>query len=836
MQLCREYFSGRSRQLNAEVLFVLRAFRLWGDRQIRMRSISWVAAACFALFVFAGYYKAADVLSFVPLDLTLLFWLASGMFCLMALWRRRALPPGSLAILGVFLLMTVGLHWPEDLTTYAAQKELRLFSLSALAAFGPLVLLQGEDERRVFVYGVALLGVIMAALAVMEIMIGGETGRPGVFNTNPILLGRASGFAVIVLFLVYWQRQINLAIFLVLVGITFLALLASESRGPLVALLVTMAGVVLLCVRASWGRLWNGGTVLASVTGLTIAVFYIHSDGARLAGRFMRLLTGNWGGSETSRWSLWKEAGNLVTELPLGVGWGRMTDWIQVRHRTDLLEYPHNIFLEIALEAGWPAAIGFLLLVSWALAIGIRRALDASPAVGSHRSIDGPLLFAAPAYWLLCAQVSGDVNDNRPLWAMIGMVLAARGASLAGKAAWRVDGHPAEVSLPPEASLDDGKRVLHVSSAHRVSDGRIAQKEAQALSVAGYDVTVLGLARSEGTTLPDGPKFVEYDTPASRVRRFLVRLPWLLQYCLKHRFDVYHLHDPDLIPVGFILKLWGRRVIYDVHESYPMVILDRDWIPQVLRPSLSHLWRMVESAFVRWADLTIAAHDPVKRQFHGGNVITVHNYPIEDDLAVANPRPMAGRACHVIYHGDLTEQRGLLTMIDAIAKVELDQTPVLRLAGSLTPTLQRKIAGRPGFQSTNYLGWLGKEGLVEELGQARAGLVLLHPMNNYKVIRPNKLYEYMAAGLPVIASDFPHWREVVAPANCGLLVDPLDSSAIARAIEYLLTHPEEAAAMGERGRKAVSERYNWQSECNKFIAAYEQLFGHVCQTEARREA
>src|SRR3546814_3897042 len=82
--------------------------------------------------------------------------------------------------------------------------------------------------------------------------------------------------------------------------------------------------------------------------------------------------------------------------------------------------------------------------------------------------------------------------------------------------------------------------------------------------------------------------------------------------------------------------------------------------------------------------------------------------------------------------------------------------------------------------------------LAEEMAQARAGLVLLHPTNNYLVIRPNKLFEYMAAGLPVIASDFGHWREVVEPAGCGLLVNPTDTRAIARAIEHLIGHPEEA--------------------------------------------
>lgn len=372
--------------------------------------------------------------------------------------------------------------------------------------------------------------------------------------------------------------------------------------------------------------------------------------------------------------------------------------------------------------------------------------------------------------------------------------------------------------------LSDPRTVLHVSSAHRVSDGRISQKEAKALSAVGYDVTVLALDRADGTSLPSGPRFLQYDAPASRLRRFLVRLPWLLVYCLKHRYDVYHLHDPDLVLLGFVLKLAGRRVIYDVHEAYPMVVLDRDWIPRPLRPLLSLLWRRLEEAFVRRADLTIVAHDAVKRQFRCGRIVTVQNFPIAEDPVSKRAVAMPQRPPRVMYHGDLTEQRGLLTMIDAIAAVTGVEKPELRLGGSLPPAMAARIGLMRGMERTTYLGWLNAERLAEEMTLARAGLVLLHPTRNYLVIRPNKLFEYMAARLPVIASDFPHWREVVQGTGCGLLVDPLDSAAIARAIEYLFAHPKEAAEMGARGWEAVLLRYNWRSERQNLLSGYASLF------------
>ena len=121
--------------------------------------------------------------------------------------------------------------------------------------------------------------------------------------------------------------------------------------------------------------------------------------------------------------------------------------------------------------------------------------------------------------------------------------------------------------------------------------------------------------------------------------------------------------------------------------------------------------------------------------------------------------------------------------------------------------MEREVKARPGWGRVNELGYVNRQGVRETLGRSVAGLVTLHPIVNYLDALPVKMFEYMAAGIPVIASNFPLWRGIIEGNECGLCVDPLDSGAIAEAIDYLVNHPEEACRMGGNGRMAISTRY-----------------------------
>ena len=118
----------------------------------------------------------------------------------------------------------------------------------------------------------------------------------------------------------------------------------------------------------------------------------------------------------------------------------------------------------------------------------------------------------------------------------------------------------------------------------------------------------------------------------------------------------------------------------------------------------------------------------------------------------------------------------------------------------------------PGWERVRFLGQVPRAEIVKAMDGARVGIVLNHPRPNYLEAWSTKMFEYMARGLPVVCSNFPLWAEIVGGADCGIAVDPRDPAAIADAIRRLNEDPALARRLGENGRRAVAERYNWEAE------------------------
>lgn len=384
----------------------------------------------------------------------------------------------------------------------------------------------------------------------------------------------------------------------------------------------------------------------------------------------------------------------------------------------------------------------------------------------------------------------------------------------------------ADVSRPrPVGSTERAKlRVAHLSSVHEPFDTRIFYKECAALAAAGHDVSLV--APYEGD-VEDSLVHVHPITPRrGRLNRMTRTVCEVYRTARKLDADVYHFHDPELIPVGLLLKWRGKHVVYDAHEDLPRQMRSKYWIPRWLRGPLAIVVELLERPAARWFDAVVAATPSIARRFPAALTVVVRNYPIATEFASVAGEGYDARAQTVVYVGAITEPRGARQMVAAMGCLPQRFDALLELVGTFTPTLlEGELVLEDAWSRVVYHGYQKRDGVASVLSRARLGLVVLQPRPNYLEALPVKLFEYMAAGIPCVVSDFPLWREIVESAQCGLLVDPSDPEAIAAAIAWLLENESEAKAMGERGREAVESEYNWQGEAKKLVELYAKLTG-----------
>ena len=253
----------------------------------------------------------------------------------------------------------------------------------------------------------------------------------------------------------------------------------------------------------------------------------------------------------------------------------------------------------------------------------------------------------------------------------------------------------------------------------------------------------------------------------------------------------------------------------------PRQILSKHWIPAPLRKTISWAVERIENYAAQRFDYIVTATPYIRDRFLKINnrTIDVNNFPILSELYMPDT-DWDSKEKLVCYVGGIGKVRGIQEMVEAIGMTEYS----LLLAGKFALTAKRDIAtGKGGWSKVVELGHINRDEVKEVLSRSMAGLVLFHPEPNHINARPNKMFEYMSAGIPVIASDFPLWKEIVESNNCGICVNSLNVSEIANAINWIMDNPQQAKRMGENGRQAVEEKYNWEQEGYKLSKIYGEL-------------
>jgi len=365
-------------------------------------------------------------------------------------------------------------------------------------------------------------------------------------------------------------------------------------------------------------------------------------------------------------------------------------------------------------------------------------------------------------------------------------------------------------------------KIIHLTSVHARYDTRIFLKMCSSLAKnENYSVSLV-VADGKGNESKNGVNIVDIgERSGGRISRMTTTVKKVFQKAKELRGDIYHLHDPELIPIGVKLKKLGFKVIFDAHEDLPKQILAKPYLKESAKFLLSHMFELYEKLTCSKFDYILTATPYIRDKFLkiNKNSCDINNFPILGELS--NDTPWSQRKDEVCYVGGISETRGIKEIVKAM---EFTSNIRLNLAGTFSQKdVENEVKSYDGWKSVNELGFLGREGVYDVMSRSKAGLVTLHPIINYLDALAIKMFEYMSAGLPVIASDFELWREIIEGNSCGICVNPLEPKEIADAVQYIISHPKEAEQMGQNGKNTIIQRYNWGIEEQKLFKVYEDL-------------
>lgn len=367
-------------------------------------------------------------------------------------------------------------------------------------------------------------------------------------------------------------------------------------------------------------------------------------------------------------------------------------------------------------------------------------------------------------------------------------------------------------------------KVCHITSVHQRYDTRIFLKECTSLAEAGYDVTLLVADEKPEEKLNNVNIIPVPNIPKSRISRILKSGRMMLRSALDIDAEIYHLHDPELLPLAQKLKNSGKKVIFDSHEDIEGQILGKKWIPKLMRPFIAFLYRHYAYNVLKRLDYLIAVSPNLAEKLKKINpkVEAVTNYPIIKPVQPKNDT-IKQETNSFCFAGGITEQWNHETILATLDEIDAQY----HLMGSVSENYLAKLKTFNTWKKVVFHGRLPQDEVAPKLSSCTAGLAILDYSDNVfgkeGTLGNTKFFEYMSAGIPIICTDFILWKEVIDKWKCGVCVPPRDIKALKKAMQSILDNPSEAIEMGNRGREAIEKEYNWEIEEETLFYIYNEL-------------